>query len=72
MDFLDVPFDTLSFSKWSFPEKNQTKGIEGIFSWKVPLGFIGFLFYPWKFMKNKASSQETPQNCVTPLRTFKA
>ena len=43
-------------------------GVEGF-----PLDFLGFfIFIPGNYRQNKASSLETLQNCVTPLRNFKA
>ena len=75
--FLDAPSVTLRLtpsvlSKWSFPEKKNKWGIEDILSWKLPLEFLGFLFYPRKLQKNQSFTPETPQNCVTLLGIFKA
>ena len=63
-----------SYSQFSVNGLFQKKtkwGIEDILSWKPPLEFLGFLFYPWKFQKKQSFTPETPQNCVTPLGTFK-
>ena len=38
----------------------------------APLEFLGFYFTPGNSRQNKASPLETPQNCVTLLRNFKA
>ena len=85
MFFLDVPSGVLRlipsvFSKWPFPQKNPKKqkqkqkqmGDWGHTFLKTPLDFLGFLFCPWKFQKKQSFTPETPQHCVTPLRTFKA
>ena len=45
---------------WAIPEK------------KISLGFLGFYFTPGNSRQNKASTLETPQNCVTPLGSFRA
>ena len=42
------------------------------YSFEKPLEFLGFYFILGNSTQNKATALETPQNCVTYLRNFKA
>ena len=42
-----------------FQKKKKTSGIEEILFLKLPLEFLGFLFYPWKLQKKQSF---TPRN----------
>ena len=53
-----------------FQKKNKWE-IEYIFSWKLPLEFLGFLFYSRKFRKNKASPQKLHKIALHPLELLR-
>ena len=58
----------MGYSKKTKKKTGRDAGVEGF-----PLDFLGFfIFIPGNYRQNKASSLETLQNCVTPLRNFKA
>ena len=68
-----VPPSTEPVSQRTIPEKNLTKG-GGLRTdfFEKPLKVLGFSFTLGNSKQNKASTVETPQNCVTLHRYFKA
>ena len=52
------------------PEKKTGGWIEDILFWKLPLEFLGFLLYPWKFQTKQGFTPRNPTKL--PLGNFKA